>query len=238
MKHNEKDNKNLIYKYNENEVNKTISKIIDNSKNILNLELTPEEYDILTILLFTNNQSIFYQSLSTFQSNIRKIKQKILSTPKNKLKYKSYSCIFGAFLGDSMGSYCEFSKPNQNNSNLIFKGKNIFGKPPGQITDDSEMSISMSYSIMDNINIINYNSDLAFYYYGTWYYSIPFDIGNTTIDPLINFQYNKFKIGDEILNKIKIPKKNYLSQANGFLMRLSPFIVWFYYIKYFIRFNF
>ncbi len=228
MKHNEKDNRNLIYKYNENEVNKTISKIIDNSKNILNLKLTPEEYDILTILLFTNNQSIFYQSLSTFQSNIRKIKQKILSTPKNNLKYKLYSCIFGAFLGDSMGSFCEFSKPNQNNYNLIFKGKNIFGKPPGQITDDSEMSISMSYAIMDNLNTINYNSDLAFYYYGTWYYSIPFDIGNTTIDALINFQYKKFKIGDEILNKIKIPEKNYLSQANGFLMRLSPFIVWFY----------
>ena len=222
------DNRYLINKYTNIEINKTISYIIDNTKNILNLKLTPEEYDILTILLFTNNQSILFNSLTIFKSNIKKMKQKILSTPKNNLKYKLYSCIFGAFLGDSMGSFCEFSKPNQNNYNLIFKGKNIFGKPPGQITDDSEMSISMSYAIMDNLNTINYNSDLAFYYYGTWYYSIPFDIGNTTIAALSNFNYNKFKIGDKILSKIKIPQKNYLSQANGFLMRLSPFIVWFY----------
>ena len=231
MEKHQVDNKNLIYKYNEYQIKNTISKVIKNSKNILNLDLNPMEYDILTIILFTNNQSILFNSLTIFKSNIKKIKEKILSTPKNELKYKSYSCIFGGFLGDSMGSYCEFKNPNPNNSNLIFKGKNIFGKPPGQITDDSEMAISMSYSIMDNLNIFSFNSDLAFYYYGTWYCSIPFDIGNTTIAALSNFNYNKFKIGDKILNKIKIPEKNFQSQANGFLMRLSPFIVWFYYIN-------
>ena len=33
------DNKNLIYKYNEYQIKNTISKVIKNSKNILNLDL-------------------------------------------------------------------------------------------------------------------------------------------------------------------------------------------------------
>ena len=41
------DNRNLINKYNNNEIRKKILKIIENSKSILNLELILKEYNIL-----------------------------------------------------------------------------------------------------------------------------------------------------------------------------------------------
>ena len=98
------------------------------------------------------------------------------------------SCIFGAFLGDALGAYCEFKSSSLDNINYIFQGNPMFGDSPGQVTDDSEMAMSCAFGIMDNPDMLKLNSDYLYYYYGCWYLSQPNDIGFTTRNALSRFQ--------------------------------------------------
>ena len=198
------------------------------------MNLTSKEYNSLLKIFFTHQTELYPindKHLFQFKKNIEKLREKIYSIKKevSPEKYYSLSCILGAFLGDSLGSYCEFKSLSLDNSKLIYTGDNIFGKPPGQTTDDSEMALSMAFAIMDNNNLNEINSNINYYYYGCWLYSKPFDIGNTTYNALkfFNFGYN---IGDNILDKCEFNDKVKNSIANGFLMRISPFVIWFYYM--------
>ena len=147
--------------------------------------------------------------------------------------YQALSCIFGAFYGDCLGSYVEFSRKNPNNYLKLMKGNNIFNNEPGQTTDDSEMAMSMAYAIMDTPNILSLNQNLLFFYYGFWRRTFPPDIGRTTKNALDFFLDKRCQINDEkLFDKYRshIKALNDFSLANGFLMRISPLIVWYYYI--------
>ena len=51
-----------------------------------------------------------------FAKNFKKLIEcikKIIKSPSNNDIYKVLSCIYGAFLGDAMGAFCEFEKPNK-----------------------------------------------------------------------------------------------------------------------------
>jgi hypothetical protein len=104
------------------------------------------------------------------EKNIEKIVNKLddIDIEKDKDKYEALSCIFGAFLGDSMGSCCEFSPKCDSNHEIIFKIKNgIF--EPGEVTDDSEMAMSAAFAYIDLINedpLIT--QDLIYYYFCVW----------------------------------------------------------------------
>ena len=52
---------------------------------------------------------------------ISQIKKKIINDIANKDtdRYKAYCSIFGAFIGDALGSYVEFSERSENNSKKI-----------------------------------------------------------------------------------------------------------------------
>lgn len=92
--------------------------------------------------------------------------------------------IICAFIGDALGSILEFSSQTDakkiiaNNSyfenGLVRQGP--FNLEPGQVTDDTEMSLA-------NLSVINesgsYNQELVAEAYHNWYLSKPFDIGNT-----------------------------------------------------------
>lgn len=155
-----------------------------------------------------------------------------LDEKNNKDIYNCLSTIYGAFLGDAIGAYCEFKRPNLNNMKLIFVGNPLFGNDPGQVTDDSEMAIASAFALMDNPEKENINSDYLYYYYGLWHISKPKDEGITTRKALNIFDIAKFNPMDnnnyEKEFKI-IEKNNNNSLANGFLMRTSPFIVWCYF---------
>ena len=71
--------------------------------------------------------------LKNFYIYKKQITNNIFSIDKenNKDLYVCLSCIYGAFLGDALGSYCEFKKKNELNYRNIFKGKNVFGKSAG-----------------------------------------------------------------------------------------------------------
>ena len=133
-------------------------------------------------------------------------------------------------MGDSIGQYVEFKKPNNSNHQLIYQGSSQFGTEPGSVTDDSYMAMSLAFGIMDNNILKELNENLIYFYYGAWNLTKPRDIGITTSKALSYFTYNKSIYGDIILTeKIKdmIYKSNYKSKANGFLMRISTFITYF-----------
>lgn len=143
------------------------------------------------------------------------------------------SCILGAYLGDAMGSYTEFKDINPNNHLKIFKGNNTFGDTQGHVTDDSEMAMSLSSAIIDNIKDKELDSNIIYFYYGLWYNSEPCDIGNTIYNALKLFNSDiniNISFSDNI--KKEIEDVNADSLANGSLMRNSPFCVWMYYIYY------
>lgn len=189
----------------------------------------PKLLSYFYIYLFRHSKDI---NFSIFSKNIQILSKKInsISPKKNFDMYIGLSCIFGAFLGDSLGGHCEFMQSSLNNHNRIYTNERFKN---GQVTDDSEMAISKAFAIMDMSDINNLDQNLLFYYYGIWIFSMPLDQGFTTSSALHNFRIQTMPIdgknlfSDEI--RKKIAKQNCNSKANGALMRISTLIVWFYY---------
>ena len=148
---------------------------------------SPKDFNNIFHSLLSKEDYCFHY-LSSNLSFIQN-KLKTISLSSNHDAYRVYSSIFGVFLGDSMGSFCEFTRYSQFNYKDIFNGKNVFGLPPGQITDDSEMALSMAYAMMDSVNPKELDQDLIYYYYGVWMKSGPFDIGRTTMNALRDFNF-------------------------------------------------
>ena len=191
-----------------------------------------DEMNILLLKNF-NKKTINFNNLS---KKISEIKSKIdeYDFNNNKHKYLTLSCIFGSFLGDSMGSCCQFSLPSPKNHLDIFKfEEGIFA--PGEVTDDSEMAMAAAFAYMDCPNQ-KYEKvqDLLYYYFCIWKFSCPKDIGRT-ISNALELWDTKLKVNETIFNeniKNNNKKINYYSLANGFLMRISTFIVFYYYTNY------
>ena len=195
-------------------------------------------YEIGKPLKFIDSLNILPKlNVQQLQNNFRKNIQKIISEIKNIIKtpyddiYKVLSCIYGAFLGDAMGAFCEFEEPNKNNSKYIFRTDNtVIGGAPGQVTDDSEMALSLAYAIMDNPKKEELLVDYIYFYYGAWFNTQPLDFGNTTKNALELFDFfkfnpnlNNFKVIEPVINT-----SNKQSLSNGFLMRKCTFIAWLY----------
>ena len=185
------------------------------------------------------NRYCQYIDQTKFQKNLDILISKIFSispslTPENDI-YLSLSCIFGAFLGDSMGTFCEDKPLNKLNHERIYKKEANTFLTPGTVTDDSEMAMSFAFAMMDSPDIFNINQNLIFYYYGIWAYSEPISMGNTTSKSLFQFKIEKDNITKKNLFseniKNSVYELNKEMKSNGFLMRLSTFIVWFYYIN-------
>ena len=230
--------------------NKTPLEPIDINKLISEFQQDPNKYkDCLKKISYVFNRLKQCDSsvniITNFIPNIKKISQKILSFKKedNIDIYQSYSCILGAFLGDAIGDDCEFTEYNKENYKNIFSPKGPW--PPGEITDDSEMGLSLSYAIMDMPDMKNLDQKYIFFYYGVWIQTNPIAAGAATKNALKLFQYdehtkllyneiNEEKIKNEenmknICDTIK--KYNINTLANGHLMRISTFHVWFYYMN-------
>lgn len=214
----------------------SIQKILDSSQEYINLEKLLME-DVLNYYFLNNKESVINKSLELLskcfcnnqnsQKN-REDKQDNFEISSNNgefshrrktnLFYLLSSSMLGAFLGDSLGSYYEFQKGSEFlfDDKIVFKQVNpLFNTSPGQITDDSEMALSCSYGILDNLysncnkslelnknslmNLINsitptFNYNKIGYYYYLWYLSGPFDIGNTTsngLSAVLTYEYKK-----------------------------------------------
>ena len=218
-----------------------IKKSIDNI--IIICKKDKKKYQIIMEKLFTSFESTFdflaknkmpkksFNDIKEqMKENISFLYDKIEDiNERSELKnfYLCLSCIYGAFLGDAIGAFCEFEKPDKNNIKKIFHGKPKFGEKEGQVTDDSEMAMCLSFGIMDSENLKEINPNIIYCYYGAWFKSKPVDIGSTTRKALNHFNFDFFS-NDINFEKIfeEIKGTNYNSKANGFLMRISTFIVW------------
>ena len=173
-------------KSNKNQNNKEIQNINpDNLSLIQSLEANPHYHTEFILNLISNYNKIDFNN---FEKNLKITVKKIYSIINNKKEnedaYVILSTIYGAFLADSMGSFCEFKSFNKNNHLEIYKKNNGHIFQPGQVTDDSEMAMSQAYAIMDNADINELNENLIYYYYLIWYNSHPLDIGITTRNAL------------------------------------------------------
>ena len=123
--------------------------------------------DSLNILPKLNSNQIKDNFLRNIRLIVSKIKD-IIKTPYNDI-YKILSCIYGAFLGDAIGAFCEFEEPKDNSKNIFSTSYTVIGGVPGQVTDDSEMALSLAYAIMDNPKKEELLVDYIYFYYGAWF---------------------------------------------------------------------
>ena len=193
-----------------------------------------------------------YLKKSELQNNFKKNKEKLCSFLKSFIKdykkdrienelnlYKVLSCIYGSFLGDAIGSFCEFHKPSEKNKNKIFKEDPVFKQLKGQATDDSEMAMSFAYAVMESPEKETLDGNYLYYFYGAWAKSKPIDIGYTVKDSYKKFDFYKHHPNHKKFQESigEFFNQNYKSLSNGFLMRKSTFIAWIYYRFYYEVFS-
>ena len=229
--------------------NKTPLEQVNIEELISEFEKDPNKYkEYLQKIFFIFNRHKQCDStvniITNFIPNIQRLCKMITAIKKEEShdKYMAFSCILGAFLGDALGDDCEFTEYNLENYKQILSPKGPW--PPGEITDDSEMALSLSYAIMDSPDLSTLNQKYIFFYHGIWISSNPIAAGGATKNALRLFKYdehtkllyNESKEEEENNNKImeniveKIHKYNYKTLANGHLMRSSAFHVWYYYL--------
>ena len=67
------------------------------------------------------------------------------SVKRNGVEDRGFGCILGAFIGDAIGSFREFSDEiatqEEMDQCMLMPGGGPFMVGPGQITDDSEMAM-------------------------------------------------------------------------------------------------
>ena len=100
---------------------------------------------------------------------------------------RAAGCLAGQFCGDAYGAQYEFmgkakiaSLMRDNGTDMMGASK-VWHTEPGQITDDSEMAVSLARSMIDGGG---YKASAATKYYLEWSNSEPFDIGATCLNGL------------------------------------------------------
>ena len=104
-------------------------------------------------------------------------------------------------------------------------GGGFFKVGPGQITDDSELAMSLLWALTECKSTLN--GTIFCKHYKKWVDSRPFDIGNNTRATI--GKLSNLKADDKnVFKKFKLETENASTKSisNGSLMRLSPLFVW------------
>jgi len=142
---------------------------------------------------------------------------------------RAFGSVVGAFIGDSIGSFTEFSNevPEETiEKALTMPGGGPFNVFPGQVTDDSEMALSLARGIIDAIRPDSIHEMIA-RRYGEWLASRPFDKGRTTyfaLRTLLEKIHTDEGWAAECIRNSQ--KHNASSESNGGLMRITPLAVY------------
>lgn len=144
-------------------------------------------------------------------------------TTDQELINKLYGCIYGAIVGDAIGARYEFleSRKAKEQVAVDFKdGITILGGgwlkiQAGQITDDSELMLSLLSSIAE---LKTYDQEHVAQKYILWYKTEPIDVGKTIKNSLSTRVDSK-----DSKDMIDISREvNSSSLSNGVLMRIAP----------------
>jgi ADP-ribosyl-[dinitrogen reductase] hydrolase len=145
---------------------------------------------------------------------------------------RAQGALFGQVCGDALGTRYEFSSSEDATNDvkkdlycghLCILGGGPFGLVSGQVTDDSELALGQSCSLVreGQFDICSIAQN-----YAIWFRSNPFDIGMTTnnafrgTSPDFNPQTNY-----NIIMKNSQTSRSRASLSNGCLMRTSPLAI-------------
>lgn len=159
----------------------------------------------------------------------QKYKSKYSSLPTGNIKgggdiRRIRGSLYGLAIGDALGARYEFlyasGAKKKISDDMIDDYVPILGEGPfniekGQVTDDTEMMISLLDAICKNNN---YDQELVAKKYIRWFNTKPPDIGNTITRAL--FTRKKSKNASDMINNSK--ELNMTSLSNGLLMRICP----------------
>jgi len=143
-----------------------------------------------------------------------------VATVENKVQ----GCLLGQAIGDALGTTYEFSRSDMVIEQMshftisgfvVIVGGGPFNLSPGQVTDDTEMALALSRSILREGRFDREKVSKA---YIEWYHSPPFDIGRTTRNALQGAKC----FTDMVFNARDL---NTASMSNGSLMRASPLAI-------------
>jgi len=138
-------------------------------------------------------------------------------------------CMFGAAIGDSVGSYLEFYKDKIDKiaveKAMGMPGGGCHGIAPGQITDDCELALCLAHGLVEGKGDLDLFAIVR--WLGYWYYKFsPFDVGFTTQLALINA--DPYNPKPDFVTKCNEEGENKDSESNGSLMRIFPLAIWGY----------
>jgi ADP-ribosyl-[dinitrogen reductase] hydrolase len=133
-----------------------------------------------------------------------------------------YYTFLAGWCAESAGARLEFQKKRftkyEVNDAMHMTGPTTSGIYPGQITDDSEMEISLLSALVEGKNDEYFPLDRIAEKYIEWYNSKPFDIGQTTTYALLDAT----NASDMLTNAYEY---NIDSESNGSLMRCIPLAI-------------
>jgi ADP-ribosylglycohydrolase len=123
---------------------------------------------------------------------------------------RAKGCLFGQFIGDSLGSLVELQRPDSIKADYPNGVRELtdggpYGLLAGQLTGDSEMALALARTLVKDEKYIKSNVRNA---YAAWLHSDPFDAGKATVSALGLWK--------------PIPG----TEANGAMMRASPLGIW------------
>ena len=141
------------------------------------------------------------------------------------LNQKIEGALYGHLIGDALGTRYEFMKSpdakkqvekDSKHGFLYILGGGPFNLVPGQVTDDSELSIGLLHSLLKSKM---YKKEDVAQKYLKWFSSKPFDIGQTTL--------KAFRGANNYTDIVHNSKKyNQNSLSNGCLMRIIPLAIY------------
>ncbi|KAL3662491.1 hypothetical protein V7S43_012346 [Phytophthora oleae] len=141
---------------------------------------------------------------------------------------RAHGAFLGLLCGDAAGATLEFSPGVITESDvsraMTMPGGGVFGVGKGQITDDSELALSLARGLLGHQPSEGFPFESVAKQYAAWCSSRPFDIGNTCatafdIQPDADGNYADAMTHTAASNCLA-------SEANGSLMRIAPLAIW------------
>lgn len=132
-------------------------------------------------------------------------------------------CLLGAWVGDAFGGVLEFGgvpSAGAVQNAWTMPGGGVHRLGPGQVTDDSEMGLSLLRGLLAGQGSLDLNHIAT--WYGKWFASHPFDVGNT-IRQSVGKAVNMTQHQAEMMRRGAAKAGE--SQSNGCLMRIAPLAV-------------
>ncbi|KAH7491942.1 hypothetical protein PRIC1_002587 [Phytophthora ramorum] len=141
---------------------------------------------------------------------------------------QAYGAFLGLLCGDAAGATLEFSPGIITESDvsraMTMPGGGVFRVGKGQITDDSELALSLARGLLGHHPDEGFPLESVARQYAAWCDSKPFDIGNTCA--------TAFGIAPDADGNYAVAMTQAAatscsaSEANGSLMRIAPLAIW------------